>query len=143
MIVHSRKRHGIKLDCQLDRAGNVTLKAVKARVITFCQGSRSKVAGFWDRLMAYAKAYRLPDIRAVLTRWNDLEPLVKADLGIGGRQGWRGAQRPAGVVTRVDFHASHVAQPVQRVDTTPRPRTRTIDDNVLAMRAALRARRAA
>jgi hypothetical protein len=104
----ARKREGVPLVGSLDRAGNVRFRAIKARVVRICQGQRPKVAAFIGRIIAHARARGYGgQLARLIARWNELERLAKADLGIGVRQGARGARRASCETGGV--HRSHVA----------------------------------
>ena len=118
----ARKREGVPLVGSLDRAGNVRFRAIKARVVRICQGQRPKVAAFIGRIIAHARARGYGgQLARLIARWNELERLAKADLGIGGRQGARGVRRAS--CESGGVHLSHVAPVLQStappVTTTP------------------------
>jgi hypothetical protein len=117
----ARKREGVPLVGSLDRAGNVRFRAIKARVVRICQGQRPKVAAFIGRIIAHARARGYGgQLARLIARWNELERLAKADLGIGARQGARGARRASCETGGV--HLSHVARPLPAApppSTTP------------------------
>jgi hypothetical protein len=135
----ARKREGVPLVGSLDRAGNVRFRAIKARVVSICQGQRPKVAAFIGRVLAHARARGYGgQLARLIARWNELERLAKADLGIGGTRGARGARRASCETGGV--HQSHVPA---ALPAAPPPSTTTREKlraGLTDLSAGLRAR---